>query len=449
MAEIDRLTTVFDARFDKLEQQLDRGLARANRTVHGAVGRMQKGLDSLSFRKFETDALRIQGALAALGVGLSIQEVTRYADAWTEARNKLAAAGVEVEALGRRQQELADLANETRSGFGETVDLYAKLTRATEALGASQGDVARATEIVNKAFKAGGAVANEQAASMLQLSQALGSGVLQGDELRSLRENAPLIAKAIAEEFETTVSGLKKLGAEGELTSGRVLKAILDGGKAIDAQFSTTVPTIADSLTKLQTEFGRYINQVNASTDASQILAGFIVKVADNLELLGDVVATVAVLVGGRYLAAMVLAAGATTAAAVQTIRYQAALIALEARQLGVTRATVVATAATRGFTAAIAANPIGAILVVVTALVAGIGLLAAKYNMAAAGARELSEVSDRATTALDAYEQAARDAANASGVGATKAIAHANAMRLEASEAVRAAKALREKTAA
>ena len=189
--------------------------------------------------------------------------------------------------------------------------------------------MARATEIVNKAFKAGGAATSEQVNAILQLSQALGSGVLQGDELRSIRENAPLLAKAIADEFDTSIAGLKALGAEGELTSARVFKAILNAGQEIDRQFATTVPTIADSLTRLQTEFGRYINGANAASGASAQLAGFIAKVADNFDLLADAAIVTASVIGGALAGrAMVqavaglsaLAAGATGAAGAMTI---------------------------------------------------------------------------------------------------------------------------------
>jgi tape measure domain-containing protein len=327
MAENDaRLQVVLEAKIDKLIERLN----AANRAVYGSAGKFQKSVDQIN-RKFQTlgsglgvAAERIRGYLAAIGVALSVREVQQYADAWTNARNKLAAAGVATGQLAARQNELADLANRTRSGFNETVDLYAKLTRATEELGASEAQIARATEIVNKSFKAGGAAASEQAAGILQLSQALGSGVLQGDELRSLRENAPLLAKAIAKEFDTTIAGLKKLGSEGKLTSDRVFKAILNSGKEIDAQFAKTIPTIADSFTKLQTEFGRYINGANAATGASAQLAGFISQVADNFEQLADAAIVAASVIGGALAGqAMVraaaglsaLAAGATGAA--------------------------------------------------------------------------------------------------------------------------------------
>ncbi|TGS09320.1 phage tail tape measure protein, partial [Mesorhizobium sp. M4B.F.Ca.ET.190.01.1.1] len=112
---------------------------------------------------------------------------------WTEAGNKIAASAVVSGRSARSLDDLNKIATDTRSGLTETVDLYAKLLRATAGVAKNEQQVADATEIVNKAFKAGGAEASEQAAGILQLSQALSSGILQGDELRSIRENAPII----------------------------------------------------------------------------------------------------------------------------------------------------------------------------------------------------------------------------------------------------------------
>lgn len=139
----------------------------------------------------------------------------------------LMTAALAIWAADRTLSELNEIARATRSGLSETADLYAKLLRSTAGVAKSELEVAKATEIVNKAFKAGGAAASEQAAGILQLAQGLGSGMLQGDELRSVRENAPLLAQAIADYFGTTIAGLKELGSEGQLTSDKIFQAIL------------------------------------------------------------------------------------------------------------------------------------------------------------------------------------------------------------------------------
>ena len=113
----------------------------------------------------------------------------------------------------------------------------------------------RFQEIMAEAYAVGGASAAEMSTSMYQLTQALGSGVLQGDELRSVREGAPLAYKAI-EEFAQGVlktdESLKELAADGKITSEMVVAAIMQEGKALDKAFSQTTQTFGQTLDQIK-----------------------------------------------------------------------------------------------------------------------------------------------------------------------------------------------------
>lgn len=235
---IDLSTNVakFSSGFRAGATTVERESARMGKAAAGAEGRL------LALGR---------AATGFLGGGLAARQIAQYADSWTSAGNQIRAAGEIAGIQGRSLEAINDIAGETRSGFRETVNLYARLLRAGKDVAKNEQEIATATEIVNKAFKAGGAAASEQAAGILQLGQALGSGILAGDELRSLRENAPLLAQAIADEFGTTIGGLKDLGAAGVLTSERVFQAILKGQKKIDAAFAQTKATLQDSISQL------------------------------------------------------------------------------------------------------------------------------------------------------------------------------------------------------
>lgn len=238
------------------------GFRSAATTVDRESGRMAR-----SVKGVESGFASLARSAAAIAVGgLGTRQIASYADAWTEAGNKIKAAGEVAGREGRSLEGLNDIATRTRSGIRETVDLYAKLLRSTGDVARSELEVAEATEIVNKAFKAGGAAASEQAAGILQLSQALGSGVLQGDELRSIRENAPLLAQAIADEFGVTIAGLKQLGADGAITSERVFKAILASQGSINAAFEQTTATLGDSITLLGNTLTETVGKLDQAT---------------------------------------------------------------------------------------------------------------------------------------------------------------------------------------
>lgn len=230
---------------------------------------------------------------------LGVREIKEYADTWTRLGNQLAAASEISGIQARSLKDLNVLANQSRSGIEETAGLYARMLRSTKGVAKSELEVAQATDTVNKAFKAGGAAASEQAAGIMQLGQALGSGFLQGDELRSLRENAPVIAQAIADEFGTTIAGLKELGAEGKLTSDRVFKAILNAQKNIDAAFGTTSSTISEGITRVKNAFIEYVGSSDQTLGATAVINKVLNMLADNFGKVADMVLNFAAVIAG------------------------------------------------------------------------------------------------------------------------------------------------------
>lgn len=125
----------------------------------------------------------------------------------------------------------------------------------------SLGSATRMAEILNKAMVVGGGTAEENKRALIQLSQGLSSGVLQGDELRSIREQAPYLASVLAEGLNkiddrfigTTVGDLKELGAQGELTSDVVIRALEVMQDQVDATFADKAPrTWAQGFTSIK-----------------------------------------------------------------------------------------------------------------------------------------------------------------------------------------------------
>ncbi|MDR5008308.1 tape measure protein [Agrobacterium fabacearum] len=312
--DLERLVVQLSADVKGYQNALNRAQGITNRQARAIESRFEKMNSNInsSFRGMLT------GSVAGIGAALGTREIAQYADAWTEAGNKINAAATSAGVQARSLSQLKDGANEARTAFGDYVDLYARLIRSASGVAQSEQEIATATDIVSKAFKAGGASAQEQAAGILQLGQALGSGVLQGDELRSLRENAPILAQAIADEFKTTIAGLKQLGADGELVSVRVFKAILNAQKPIEAQFKATNATIADSFTRLNNEFTAYIGLADSSNGASAKLVEALNALANNFSQTADaVVAFSAVLIGaftGRAIAGAVVGLGQAVA---------------------------------------------------------------------------------------------------------------------------------------
>lgn len=192
-----------------------------------------------------------------------------------------------------------------------------------------------------KAFAAGGASATEQAAGVLQLGQALGSGFLQGDELRSLRENAPLVAKAIADAMGVSIGELKNLGAEGKLTSEVVFRALLNAEDSINSAFAVTVPRASDAAVlafdNLKLKVGEYLQETGLVSKSSNMLADVLDFVSGNVGMFADALVVASAALTGALGAQAVLsvvnglntiaAGAATTSKALALIRVASAFM--------------------------------------------------------------------------------------------------------------------------
>lgn len=170
------------------------------------------------------------------------------------------------------QRALLELANQTRTGLEETATLYARVARSSQALGLSQQDLIGLTRVVNQALVVGGASASEAAAGVLQLSQAIGAGALQGDELRSVLENMPVVANILAQSLGVTIGQLKQLGSTGAITSKVIVASLLGASEQVGASFAKVPTTAAQAFTVLQNETLAAVAEIDRATGATKAL---------------------------------------------------------------------------------------------------------------------------------------------------------------------------------
>lgn len=382
--QMERFFRATDRRFRNFETKAAQSAARVDQSLSKSFS----GLDRLN------RGLMMGGG--GLGLVLIGRQITGLADDWTRAGNRIAAAGTPVDQVEGQLHVLADLANRSRSGVNETVALYARLTRSSSELGASQADILRVTETVNKALKTGGASAGEAASAVLQLGQALGSGFLQGDELRAIRENSIVLAQAIATEFGVSIGELKKLGEEGKLTSERVFRAILNAADGVDEAFAKTKMTISDSGTLFWNEMTRFVAAADDAAGVSDKLIAIFSAVAHNTDLLAGAVTALATILTAR------LAAGGIRAAVAGLTAYVAQLRVATAWSYQLGGATRVAGGLAGGMGSTLLrffGGPIGAL---VTGVGVALGLYVSSLDDAAQSAAAMAAASNTVNDALD-----------------------------------------------
>jgi tape measure domain-containing protein len=206
------------------------------------------------------------GVIAALGV----RELAEYADTWTLINNRLKLVTSSSDELAAVQNELLDLANETRTPLQATAELYSRVARSTGELGLSQQEVLDLTKSVNQAIQVSGATAAEAGAGVIQFAQGLASGALRGDELRSVLEQMPRLAQALSKGLGVGIGELRELGAEGELTADKVIGALQKTAPELQAEFEQLTPTIQGGFTVLENSVLEFVGKLDTALGTSQ-----------------------------------------------------------------------------------------------------------------------------------------------------------------------------------
>lgn len=211
--------------------------------------------------------------------------------------------GSENAALAVRKELLA-ISNRTYADLEATGSLYVKAQRALQDYGYSQKQVLQFVEATNNAMRVGGVGAQEQAAALFQLSQALGSGRLQGDEFRSISEAAPILLDTLAEHLGKTRAEIRAMAADGKLTSDVIVEAVTAAGGKLAEQAGNMQVTLGGSLTVLKNNFAALVDEMLNGTGVMSVFAQGIKFIADNLQTFAQIIGVI----GFAYLLQMLSA---------------------------------------------------------------------------------------------------------------------------------------------
>lgn len=253
--------------------------------AEASLGRISQGVSKLG-----DAANSIRSAVGGLagafvGIGSAVQLV-QAADAVTQLNNSLRLATGSASAAGAAYEALFAIAQRSRSNFTELGNTFASITRATQALGVSQQQVLAITETIGNAITVSGASAQASEAALMQLGQGLASGALRGEELNSILEQTPRLAKALADGLGVPVGALKKLGEQGALTAEAVIQALQSQQKVLAAEVSQSVATVGQAYTVLKNSAVALVGTLDQATGTSAGLAQAIMSVGQSL---GDI----------------------------------------------------------------------------------------------------------------------------------------------------------------
>lgn len=231
-------------------------------------------------------------AAGLLGFGIGLPAIAtgfvKAADAATILNNQLKLATGSSKAAAEAYAELYQIAQRSRTSFSELGSTYAAIARAGSELGVSQGRLLKVTEAIGNALAISGGSAEGARAALTQLGQGLASGTLRGEELNSVMEQTPRLAKAIADGLNIPIGKLREMGAAGELTAEQVLSALEKSASQLTKEVEGSVVTVGQAFTQLQNAALGATGRIDEATGASAGLASEVQGIAKSLETLSQ-----------------------------------------------------------------------------------------------------------------------------------------------------------------
>lgn len=254
-----KLVNIF-RNIESQSEKINKSLRKCSPELQKSVTQARRLKNELQKNSSVIDGLgrKLKGLFAAYGGVMTIRAVVEASDVITGAENKLNFINNgDTQATQEQMDKMYAAALRSRSGYGDMLANVSKsMTLSPDAFKGNIDNAIKFQEIMAKSYAIGGASAAEQSSSMYQMIQALGSGVLQGDELRSVTEGAPLAAKAIeeyAQEIYGTTDALKDMGSQGLITSEIVVAAMMNASNDIETAFENTDMTIGQAFTNMKT----------------------------------------------------------------------------------------------------------------------------------------------------------------------------------------------------
>ncbi len=295
----------------------------------------------------------------------TIGKLVNLSDEYTQTRARLNLMNDGLQTTDELQQKIFNSAQRARSSYQTQADIVAKLgQRAGDAFKSNNETIAFA-ENLSKLFVIAGASQQEMASASLQLTQALGSGVLRGEELNAVFESAPNVIQTIADYLDVPIGKIREMASDGKITADIVKNALLGATNDINSQFDSIPMTWSQVWTGVMNEL--YV--------ATQPILELINLLAQNWSIIEPIVIALATAIG-IYTAALV---------AYNTVKGISAMMEAVhgAAMMMATGKTFAATAAQYGFNAALLACPLTWILLIIIAVIAAIYAVVAAINKA------------------------------------------------------------------
>lgn len=260
----------------------------ASRGVNGLANSTNRLISPLS--RINDLLSRTQAIISGGLFGIFALSVTKTADTMQDLNSQIMLVTKNEQEQLVVKERLHQMANKNLTDLKSTIGLYTNSARALGNMGKSQEEVLKFTNAVSLAMGVGGKSAQEQASALLQLGQAMQSGVLQGDEFRSLAENAPIMLDLIAEKLGKTRGEVRKMAGDGKITAEVIYDSLSGATDKLQAMFDKMPVTMSQAFGVVKNNYNVFVdNFINKTTGLSGAVAKGLIGLSNHFETIAKV----------------------------------------------------------------------------------------------------------------------------------------------------------------
>ncbi|HEJ1440801.1 TPA: tape measure protein [Pseudomonas aeruginosa] len=270
------------AKLRQFESGLD-GTGAAAKRASGGLGATGNAASKVRSEIGQLPAL-LRNLAGLFATAFSAREIARAAETYTTIHNRLALVTKSSEGLANAQDAVFQIAQDARQPLDATAELYQRIATNADALNLSASGVAGVVDTINKTLAISGTSGPAASAALVQLGQAFASGTLRGEELNSVLEQAPALAKTLADGLGVPVGKLRELGETGKLSAQNVIQALESQAATVNQQFSKIQVTGSQALTVLGNSLTRVVGELNEATGASSAFGEMVVDLSTWLD---------------------------------------------------------------------------------------------------------------------------------------------------------------------
>lgn len=306
-----------------------RTMEQGGKKAAAATRETQRSLADLN-SQLATVRSSAAGLAGAWAGAFATHQLIQFADTWNQLNGRLRLASSSSEDYVQSQRVLMEISQRTGTSLEANSNLYSRIAQSLRDAGYASADVAKVTETVATSLKLSGASTEEASSVITQLSQALGSGVLRGEEFNAIMESGGRLAKLLADGLGTTVGGLRNMANNGQLTTEKIMP-LLTNVDQLRKEFDTLPASVSGSAQKVENAFMAWVGGANDAVGASSALAGVLDGLANNITGVANGLGVLTAVGVARYFGNVASSAATATSELLNNYKSQVSLASAQA----------------------------------------------------------------------------------------------------------------------